>query len=70
LNADAKKLYIIHSLKREFASGNGTKLNAMLPKVSPLNPLYQTKKQTVFQKMVAFVERFTVGRNWIACVRH
>jgi type I restriction enzyme R subunit len=33
-------------------------LNAVLPKMSPLNPLYLTKKQTVFQKIVAFVEKF------------
>jgi type I restriction enzyme R subunit len=30
----------------------------MLPKMSPLNPLYLTKKQTVFQKVAAFVEKF------------
>ncbi len=27
-------------------------------KVSPLNPQYLTKKQTVFQKIAAFVEKF------------
>jgi type I restriction enzyme R subunit len=58
LNADAAKRHIVHSLKREYASGNGTELNAMLPKMSPLNPLYLTKKQTVFQKVAAFVEKF------------
>ena len=47
-----------HSLKREFASENGTELNAILPKMSPLNPQYLTKKQSVFQKIVAFVEKF------------
>jgi type I restriction enzyme R subunit len=26
--------------------------------MSPLNPLYLTKKQTVFQKVAAFVEKF------------
>lgn len=30
----------------------------VLPKMSPLNPLYLTKKQTVFQKVAAFVEKF------------
>ncbi|WP_390899705.1 hypothetical protein [Segatella oulorum] len=30
----------------------------MLPKMSPLNPQYLTKKHHVFQKIVAFVERF------------
>lgn len=58
LNLDAAKRYIITSLKREYASDNGTELNAMLPKMSPLNPQYLTKKQTVFQKIAAFVEKF------------
>lgn len=58
LNVDAAKRYIVYSLKREYASDNGTELNAMLPKMSPLNPLYLTKKQTVFQKVAAFVEKF------------
>lgn len=52
------KRYISASLKREFASDNGTALNALLPKMSPLNPQYRTKKQTVFQKIVAFIEKF------------
>lgn len=58
LNAEAAKRYIIASLKREFASENGTELNAVLPKMSPLNPQFKTKKQTVFQKIAAFVEKF------------
>jgi len=58
LNAEAAKRYITTSLKREFASENGTELNAVLPKMSPLNPLFKTKKQTVFQKIAAFVEKF------------
>lgn len=58
LNADAAKRYITTSLRREFASDNGTELNAVLPKMSPLNPLYLTKKQSVFQKIVAFVEKY------------
>ena len=58
LNADAAKRYITASLKREFASQNGTELNAILPKMSPLNPQYLTKKQMVFQKIAAFVEKF------------
>jgi len=29
-----------------------------LIRVSPLNPQYLTKKQTVFQKIAAFVEKF------------
>ena len=39
-------------------SENGTELNALLPKMSPLNPGYLTKKQSVFQKIAAFVEKF------------
>ncbi len=58
LNEEATKRYIATSLKREFASENGTELNAILPKMSPLNPQYLTKKQSVFQKISAFVEKF------------
>lgn len=58
LNEDAAKRYIIASLKREYASENGTELNSTLPKMSPLNPQYKTKKQSVFQKISAFVEKF------------
>ncbi len=58
LNAEAARRYIITSLKREFASDNGTELNAILPKMSPLNPQYLAKKQNVFQKIAAFVEKF------------
>lgn len=58
LNTEAAKRYIIASLKREYASENGTELNAVLPKMSPLNPQYLSKKQTVFQKIAAFVEKF------------
>ncbi len=52
------KRYITTSLKREYASDNGTELNTILPKMSPLNPQYLTKKKTVFQKISAFVEKF------------
>ena len=58
LNAEAARRYMTTSLKREFASDNGTELNALLPKMSPLNPQYLTKKQSVFQKIAAFVEKF------------
>jgi len=58
LNVEAAKRYIATSLKREYASENGTELNAVLPKMSPLNPQYLTKKQSVFQKIAAFVEKF------------
>ncbi|WOG28147.1 type I restriction endonuclease subunit R [Endozoicomonas sp. 8E] len=58
LNDDAARRYISTSLKRKYASENGTDLNATLPKMSPLNPQYKTKKQTVFQKIADFVEKF------------
>lgn len=58
LNEEEAKRYITASLKREFASENGTELNAILPKMSPLNPQYLTKKQSVFQKISSFVEKF------------
>lgn len=58
LNEGATKRYIMASLKREFASENGTELNAILPKMSPLNPQYLTKKQNVFQKISFLVEKF------------
>lgn len=58
LNDEAARRYITTSLKREYASENGTELNAILPKMSPLNPQYLTKKQSVFQKIVAFIEKF------------
>lgn len=58
LNEGPAKRYIMTSLKREYASENGTELNSTLPKLSPLNPKYKTKKQTVFQKIAAFVEKF------------
>ena len=58
LNEEAARRYITTSLKREFASENGTELNSTLPKMSPLNPQYKTKKQSVFQKIAAFVEKY------------
>ncbi|ADQ17073.1 type I site-specific deoxyribonuclease, HsdR family [Leadbetterella byssophila DSM 17132] len=58
LNEEAAKRYISNSLKREFATDNGTELNAILPKMSPLNPQFLTKKQSVFQKISALVDKF------------
>lgn len=58
LNTEEARRYIASSLKREYASDKGTELNAILPKMSPLNPQYLTKKQSVFQKIAAFVEKF------------
>ena len=58
LNKKEAKHYIELSLKRKFANENGTDFNNILPKMSPLNPQYLTKKHTVFQKIVAFIEKF------------
>ena len=58
LNIDAAKRYINVSLKRGYASEQGTDLNDVLPKMSPLNPKYLTTKQRIFQKIAAFVEKF------------
>ncbi|WP_069791313.1 type I restriction endonuclease subunit R (plasmid) [Cyanobacterium sp. IPPAS B-1200] len=58
LNPEATRRYLMTSLKRGYASENGTELNAILPKMSPLNPQYLTKKQTVFLKVSTFVETF------------
>lgn len=64
LNEEAAKRYIQTSLKHEYASDNGTDLNAILPKMSPLNLQYLTKKQSVFQRISAFIEKFKgVGGN-------
>lgn len=58
LNEIAAKHYIKTSLRHEYASENGTELNEILPKMSPLNPNYLTKKQTVFEKISKFVEKY------------
>lgn len=58
LNVEAAKRYILASLKKEYASENGTGLNETLPKMSPLNPNYLAKKQRVYEKISAFVEKF------------
>lgn len=58
LNPEATRRYISASLKREYASDSGTALNEVLPKMSPLHPKYLPMKQSVFQKIAAFVEKF------------
>ncbi len=58
LKPEAARRYITASLKRSYASENGTELNSILPKMSPLNPKYLTKKQSVFQRIAAFTEKF------------
>lgn len=58
LNEEAAKRYITNSLKKAYASPNGTELNQLLPKMSPLNPEYLPLKQRIFQKISHFVEKF------------
>ncbi|GJL96831.1 MAG: DEAD/DEAH box helicase [Hyphobacterium sp.] len=58
LNRDAARRYISNSVKREYASENGTELNSILPQMSPLNPQYLTKKEDVFRRISAFVEKY------------
>jgi type I restriction enzyme R subunit len=41
-----------------YASENGTALNSILPKMRPLNPQYLTKKQSVFEKISSFADKF------------
>ena len=58
LNETDAKRYILTSLRHEYATDNGDELTKALPKMSPLNPEYLTKKQTVFEKISALVEKF------------
>ncbi|MCM1531179.1 MAG: type I restriction endonuclease subunit R [Bacteroides sp.] len=58
LNEKEAKHYLEVSLKREFASENGIDFNGILPRMSPLNPQYLTKKRKVFEKISAFIEKF------------
>ena len=58
LNEENAKRFIASSLRREYVSENGTDFNNILPKMSPLNPLYLTKKHKVFQLIANFVEKF------------
>lgn len=64
LNEESAKRYLQISLQREYASENGSELMETLPKMSPLNPAYRTKKKVVFQKMSDLVEKFKgIGGN-------
>ena len=58
LNEEPAKRYISLSLKRGYASLNGTDLNETLPRMSPLRPEYLVKKRNVFNKISAFVEKY------------
>jgi type I restriction enzyme, R subunit len=58
LNREAARRYVANSIRREFATENGNDLNDILPKMSPLNPSYLTKKADVFKRVSDFVEKF------------
>lgn len=58
LNVEEAKRYITTSLRHEYATEHGTDLNATLPKMSPLNPQFRTKKKQVFERISAFVEKY------------
>jgi type I restriction enzyme R subunit len=58
LQAEAARRFLIASIKREFATDNGDALNAILPKMSPLNPEFIARKKRVFRKVSDFVEKF------------
>lgn len=58
LNAPEAKHYMEVALKRRYATENGTDFNNILPKMSPLNPHYLTKKQAVYRKITAFIEKY------------
>ena len=58
LNEKEAKQYLQTALRHGHAGEEGTDLHKLLPKMSPLNPLYLTKKQNVFRKIVHFIEKF------------
>jgi len=58
LDIKAAKRYITASIKHEFASDDGDDLNNILPEMNPFDPDYLTRKQTIFQKIIEFVEKF------------
>ena len=58
LNRDAAKRYLAKAITQGGARDEGADLNGILPKMSPLNPQYLPKKQAVFRKVTAFVEKF------------
>lgn len=58
LDEEAAKRYLQAALRRGYASMEGTDLNSILPKMSPLNPQYLTKKEAVYTRISAFVEQY------------
>lgn len=58
LDAKLADRYIEQSLKRGYVSEHGDELTRLLPKMSPLNPAYLTKKRSLFEKISGLVEQF------------
>lgn len=58
LNDKEARYYIQTSLERKFATKNGTDLNAILPKMSPLHPQYLTRKKSIYQRISNFIDKF------------
>ena len=58
LNDKEARYYIQTSLERKFATENGTDLNAILPKMSPLHPQYLTRKKSIYQRISNFIDKF------------
>ncbi len=63
LQAEPARRYLTKSLKNGFASENGTELNGILPRMSPMDKNYLKIKREVFQQCSAFVEKFN-GIRW------
>jgi type I restriction enzyme R subunit len=59
LKEEEAKRYMATSLRREYASENGTGLTELLPgQIKRWQPQYVAVKQSIFQKIAAFVEKF------------
>ena len=58
LNEEAARRYLTISLKKGYATEQDTDLAEVLPKMSKLNPQYKSKKDSVLQKINAFVEKY------------
>ena len=56
LNPEAARHFIISSINQDHATDNGDELNAILPKMSPLNPEFRKKKTTVFSRIKNLVD--------------
>lgn len=58
LNTEFAKKYLKNSLKREFASENGTEFKDILPKKNLLDPMYAKTWNKVFQRIKSFIDKF------------